>query len=478
MTLRVGYRLGSYDIVGMLGAGAMGEVYRAHDAKLGRDVAIKVLADRLAADPERLARFEREARALAALNHPHIAHVYSFEQLERRAVLVMELVPGEDLAERIVRGAIPLDAAIPIAIQLVVALAAAHAEGIVHRDLKPANIKVRADGVVKVLDFGLAKAVSASGGFDAHGRGNPTEPSESPTMTALAPTLGGVIMGTPAYMAPEQAKGQPVDKRADIWAFGCVLYEMLAGRRAFDGADTTELLAAVVRDNPDWDALPRETPAAIRRLLLRCLAKDRTRRLADISDARLDLDEAQTEPLERSKQPTAATPPERPRPSFASRLAWLGAGVVLLAAALLVIQALTPSSPLPVPQLQRMTNAVGNEESPALVAGWQIRRICRRQGWQAADLRASAHGWRLFPADERRSRSPVAAVDTGLGGRRLLHAGENRRGGRNDLGDPRARRATPAPDGGGQRRRRQSRRPRHRGVPVRRQWHGFGDGRS
>ena len=255
----------------------MGEVYRARDSKLKREVAIKVLPADVAHDRERLARFQREAEVLAALNHPHVAHVYGSEA----NALVMELVGGEDLSERLARGAIPLDEALAIAGQIGDALEAAHEAGIIHRDLKPANVKVTDAGVVKVLDFGLAKALdSAISSPDA---------VNSPTITSPAMTMHGVILGTAAYMAPEQAKGKPVDKRADIWAFGCVLYEMLAGRKAFDGEDVTDMIAAVVSKEPDWTALPESTPAHVRRVLMRCLVKDRKQRLRDIGDARQDL---------------------------------------------------------------------------------------------------------------------------------------------------------------------------------------------
>src|SRR5215210_2056915 len=240
MSLPSGARLGPYAIVSTLGAGGMGEVYRATDTNLRRDVAIKVLPEAFAQDDDRLARFEREARTLASLNHPHIAQIYGLEKSNGVSALVMELVDGEDLSERIARGAIPLEDALPIARQIAEALEAAHEQGIVHRDLKPANIKLRPDGTVKVLDFGLAKALEteSSGTIDA---------SMSPTMTSPAlMSVAGVILGTAAYMAPEQAKGRAVDKRADIWAFGCVLFEMLTGQRAFDGEDITDTIVAVM----------------------------------------------------------------------------------------------------------------------------------------------------------------------------------------------------------------------------------------
>ena len=297
-----GDTIGPYTIVAPLGAGGMGEVYRARDSKLKREVAIKVLPADVANDRERLARFQREAEVLASLNHPHIAHVYGIEDPSTgsgQAALVMELVEGEDLSLRIARGAVPIDEALPIAKQIAEALEAAHDAGIVHRDLKPANIKVRDDGTVKVLDFGLAKALAQGSGIGDQGSGevanSPT--ITSPPMTHLRQGYGGqatavgVILGTAAYMSPEQAKGKAVDKRADIWAFGCVLYEILTGKRAFKGDDVTDIITSVMRDTPDWNALPAHTTPGIRRLLKRCLEKDSRRRLRDIGDARLELED-------------------------------------------------------------------------------------------------------------------------------------------------------------------------------------------
>ena len=283
MSLVSGSRFGSYEIVSLLGSGGMGEVYRARDTKLGRDVALKVLPDSLAHDPERLARFEREAHLLAALNHPAIAHIYGLEDSTGTPALVMELVEGPTLADRIAQGPIPLDEALPMAKQIAEALEAAHEQGIIHRDLKPANIKVRADGTVKVLDFGLAKAFdpAVSSGAGA---------TISPTLSIHA-TQAGIILGTAAYMAPEQARGKTVDRRADIWAFGCVLFEMVTGRRAFDGDDISTTLASVLKTEPDWQLLPPTTPTGLRRLLSRCLRKDPTVRLQAISDARVELGE-------------------------------------------------------------------------------------------------------------------------------------------------------------------------------------------
>ena len=299
MPLSPGTRLASYEIVAALGAGGMGEVYRARDTKLGRDVAIKILPPAFAQDPERVARFQREAQLLAALNHPHIAAIHGLEEAAESPFLVLELVEGETLAERLGRSqdrllqppaeigrerssdrseGIALDEALRIARQIADALQAAHDKGIIHRDLKPANIALTAEGQVKVLDFGLAKALGAAEGARAL---SPLV-TNSPTLT-FNPTMTGMILGTAAYMSPEQAKGRDADKRTDVWAFGCVLFEMLTGKKAFDGEDATDIIAAVVRGEPDWKALPSETPAAIRTLLKGCLEKDRRERIADVS---------------------------------------------------------------------------------------------------------------------------------------------------------------------------------------------------
>jgi serine/threonine-protein kinase len=283
MPLVAGDRLGPYEIVAPLGAGGMGEVYRARDSKLKREVAIKVLPADVANDRERLARFQREAEVLASLNHPHIAHVYGIEA----NALVMELVEGEDLSQRIARGTIPIDETLSIARQIAEALEGAHEAGIIHRDLKPANIKVRDDGTVKVLDFGLAKAQGSGSGDQGSG-----EVANSPTITTPAMTMRGVILGTAAYMSPEQAKGKAVDRRADIWAFGCVLYEMLTGKRAFKGDDVTDIITSVMRDTPDWTALPADTPISIRVLLRRCLDRDPRKRAPHIAIARMAIDDA------------------------------------------------------------------------------------------------------------------------------------------------------------------------------------------
>jgi eukaryotic-like serine/threonine-protein kinase len=276
-------RLGPYEILSALGAGGMGEVYRARDAKLNRDVAIKVLLPAVANDPDRLARFGREAQVLASLNHPNIAHIYGVEESGGARALVMELVEGPTLAERIAQGPIPLDEALPIAKQIAEALETAHELGIIHRDLKPANVKVRADGTVKVLDFGLAKAMEPAAASSATAVNSPT--------ISMHATQAGIILGTAAYMSPEQAKGRAADKRSDVWAFGAVLYEMLSGERAFKGYDISDTLAAVLRQDVDWTALPASTPVSVRRLIARCLDRDVRRRLRDIGEARIVLDD-------------------------------------------------------------------------------------------------------------------------------------------------------------------------------------------
>jgi eukaryotic-like serine/threonine-protein kinase len=293
-----GTRIGPYEIVSSLGAGGMGEVYRAHDPRLNRDVAIKLLPAAFAADAERAARFAREAQTLAALNHPHIAQVYGVENTQGSPALVMELVEGETVAERLARGPIPADESIRIARQIIDALDAAHEAGIIHRDLKPANIKLRPDGTVKVLDFGLAKAME------------PKAPSgalaNSPTFTSPAlMTNAGVVLGTAAYMSPEQARGLAVDRRADIWAFGVVLYEMLTGRDAFAGPTVTDTLAAIVSRDPDWSALPADVPRQVRSVLARCLAKEPKERLRDIADARWELTHTTREEFSTATHPRA-----------------------------------------------------------------------------------------------------------------------------------------------------------------------------
>jgi len=324
MPFTTGTRIGSYEIVSALGAGGMGEVFRARDTKLNRDVAIKVLPDRVASDPERRARFEREAQTLAAFNHPRIAQIYGVIELDDRAgrrtgslALVMEYVDGEELAERLARGPVQVDDAIAVAVQIAEGLEAAHERGIVHRDLKPANVKVTSDGTVKVLDFGLAKAV-----------GSEADPasaiSDSPTFTSpVHVTQVGTLLGTAPYIAPEQVRGKPADRRADIWAFGCVLYEMIVGRPPFRGESLADTLGTIVRDPPRWDELPAATPPGIRRLLKRCLVKDPIRRLRDIGEARIALEDQLTGAADPA---SVSTPPQRPR-----ALRWLATTSIVLA---------------------------------------------------------------------------------------------------------------------------------------------------
>ncbi|MEO6224125.1 MAG: protein kinase [Vicinamibacterales bacterium] len=363
MPLPSGTRIGSYEIVGPLGAGGMGEVYRARDTRLSRDVAIKVLPEVFALDADRLARFEREAKALAALNHPNIAAIYGIES----NALVMELVEGDDLSTQVLRGPMIVADALHIAKQIVDALEAAHEAGIVHRDLKPGNIKVRADGTVKVLDFGLAKATGPDSASEA------SDLMNSPTLTARATQLG-VILGTAAYMAPEQAKGKAVDKRADIWAFGVVLFEMLTGDRAFKGEDISETLASVLTREPNLAALPAGTPRALHRLIGRCLTRDPRLRLRDIGDARFDLAEAE-------RGPDIATPTVAPARTSRALVAGL-ATVALLASVstgwLLLRPGDTPSSP-------PVHLSIALPEGHSLVSGPAISRDGRRVAFVSTD---------------------------------------------------------------------------------------------
>ena len=341
MSLAAGTRIGSFQVIEPIGAGGMGEVYRARDTRLGRDVALKILPTAFALDPERLARFEREARMLASLNHPRIAQVHGFEEAAApngeapMHALIMELVEGEDLAHTIARGPIPTPEAIAIAADIADALDAAHAIGIIHRDLKPGNVRIRRDGGVKLLDFGLAKPNEGSGLFNE-------ALDNSPTISSPAITNRGVILGTAAYMAPEQAKGKVVDKRVDVWALGVVLYEMLSGRRPFRGSDSTEIIAQILERDPDWTALPRDTPPHVRRLLQRCLEKDRRRRMRDCGDVMLELAEPVTGPE------VSATP------NHAIRLVLVAvACLVIGAAAVFLSGVMGPAPPGPSPRVAR-----------------------------------------------------------------------------------------------------------------------------
>jgi eukaryotic-like serine/threonine-protein kinase len=362
MGLATGSRLGPYEILGPLGAGGMGEVYRARDTNLSRDVAIKVLPESFANDPDRLARFEREARTLATLNHTNIAQVYGLETSGPVRALAMELVEGEELAVRLARGAIPIDEALPIARQITVGLEAAHDRGIIHRDLKPANLKIRPDGTVKVLDFGLAKALDADARDGAL--------SNSPTLLTSMP---GVILGTALYMSPEQARGKAVDEQADIWAFGCVLFEMLTGKRAFAGDTVSDVVASILKTEPDWSTLPVATPAAIRRLLVRCLTKDTRGRLHDIADARLEIDEAQ-------RGPSAVV--ARATPRRGERLAWIAALTVAWLTAVVLGFVLATRSVPSVPEMRfEITTPPSTDASLALSAdGQQIAFVATDAG--------------------------------------------------------------------------------------------------
>ena len=334
-----GQSLGVYHILDILGVGGMGEVYRARDTRLGRDVAVKVLPHLFSADPERLARFEREARLLASLNHPHIAAIYGFEETASIHALVLELVEGPTLAERLQRGPLPIAEAVRIARQITDALEAAHERGIVHRDLKPQNIKVKPDGTVKVLDFGLAKATMAA----AHdGDGVPA------STTPIDGTREGVILGTTRYMSPEQSRGHAVDKRTDIWAFGCVFYEMLTGRATFAGETISDTLAAVLKQEPDWRALPADTPPGVRSLLRRCLKKDPVDRLHDIADARIEIQEFIAEPAA-----TRPTGPPHAAVRWTRTIPWVvAAGAIAMA--LLVVQQGTRQTGSPAGSVTRL----------------------------------------------------------------------------------------------------------------------------
>ena len=356
MSLAAGHKLAHYEVLELIGKGGMGEVYRARDGKLGRDVAIKVLPDELAENKERLARFKREAKVLASLNHPGIAAIYGLEESEGTHYLILELVPGETLAERIARGPIPVDEALQIAIQIAEALEEAHEHGIVHRDLKPANIKITPDGKVKVLDFGLAKAfVEESPEGDS---------SMSPTITRDA-TRVGVILGTAAYMSPEQAKGKTVDKRADVWAFGAVLYEMLTGKRAFVGEDVSETLARVLTKEPEWDALSPAAPATLRRTLKLCLTKDMKRRVRDIGDVRLAMEGVFDTATEDVSSVNAS------RPAGLRSLVLVGLAGLIVGGVLVGIAARSRTRPTPAPVSRftlQLTSPLAIAPGPPLIA--------------------------------------------------------------------------------------------------------------
>ena len=395
MALAAGAHLGPYEIVAPLGAGGMGEVYRAHDAKLGRDVALKILPESVVHDPDRIARFRREGQVLAALNHPHIAVIYGLEDGADVHALVMELVEGPTLADRIARGPIPLDEALPIARQIAEALEAAHDQGIIHRDLKPANIKLREDGTAKVLDFGLAKAMEPA---------TSTSPglSRSPTITTPAMTQAGMILGTVAYMSPEQARGKAVDRRGDIWAFGCVLYEMVTGTRAFPGDDVTDTIVAVISKEPDWHALP-PAAAVVRPLLVRCLKKDPKTRMRDIGEARLQIDDLIT-----GSRDATAVQGEAADTATSSRRVWPSAAAALAVGAFALGAFVTwiaerPSAPASVVPVR--FNLVLPDSRPfATTAGGR-------------ELAISSGGTHLAYI-----AGPVVGVTAGLGGQLVVRA--------------------------------------------------------
>ncbi len=391
----------------------MGEVYRATDTKLKRQVAIKVLPPSLVADRDRLARFQREAEVLASLNHPHIAAIYGLEESEGVTALVMKLVEGDDLSQRIARlrapgasarqAGMPLDEALPIAKQIAEALEAAHEQGIIHRDLKPANIKVRPDGTVKVLDFGLAKAMDPAATSSA-------EAMNSPTLSMHA-TQAGIILGTAAYMAPEQASGKAVDKRADVWSFGVVLLEMLTGQRLFDGETVSHTLADVLRGPIDFNGLPAATPTAIRDLLRRCLTRDVKKRTRDIGDARIAIEDVLGGGADE-ETPAAALPvPAAPRSVVARALPWVIASVaVVVAGVLLMLWAPGRSAPVPAPQ--RLLVSIGADTSLSFSRG--ASAVLSPDGTTLAFVGQQAGQARLFitssiscrPAHSRAPRVP------------------------------------------------------------------------
>jgi eukaryotic-like serine/threonine-protein kinase len=388
MALIAGTKLGFYEVLSQIGAGGMGEVYRARDSKLGREVAIKVLPEAFAHDADRLSRFQREAKMLASLNHPNIATIHGLEQSGGTSYLVMELVSGETLAERVKAGPLGIEEALKIAVQIAEALEAAHEKNIIHRDLKPANVKVTPEGKVKVLDFGLAKAFAGDGAND--------DPSNSPTLSAAA-TMQGTILGTAAYMSPEQARGKSVDKRTDIWAFGCVLYELLTGKQAFQGETTTEILAAVLRGEPDWQALPEPTPFSIRALLRRCLQKEMNKRARDAGDARIEIEETLAAPVAAELTTTA---PAKGIRSLGRRGLILSLGSLLVGGGIIGFAAwkLKPA-PAPSPRpVSRLTitlppgqQLAGLDIGPAVALspdGTRLAYVARQGGNQRLYLRA------------------------------------------------------------------------------------------
>ncbi len=364
MPLAAGDRVGPYEILAPIGAGGMGEVYRARDTRLKREVAVKVLGDAFARDPERMARFQREAQLLASLNHPNIATIYGVEE----CALAMELVEGETLASRV-----PLETALEYARQIAEALEYAHERGVIHRDLKPANVKVTPEGVVKLLDFGLAKAIEDP-------RVATEDLANSPTLT-LGASRVGVIMGTAAYMSPEQASGKPVDRRADIWSFGAVVYEMLSGRPAFAGESVSDTLATVLKLDPDWSALPASAPASIKKLVRRCLTKERKQRLQAIGEARICIAEAQAgAPLDETVTRSAVAP--------RSIVPWVAAGVLAAVAALASWVAWRATRPVEHP-LMRLNVELG----PDTALARDVRQTGVVSGRNHADGNYTRRGW-------------------------------------------------------------------------------------
>ena len=403
MSLSPGTKIAHYEIREPIGKGGMGEVYRATDTKLGREVAIKVLPDEFAKDAQRLARFEREAKLLASLNHPNIASIYGFEESDGVTALVLELVEGPTLAERIAKGLVPVDETVVIARQMADALEAGHEVGVIHRDLKPANVKIKEDGTVKVLDYGLAKALEGESE-----RGANSELSQSPTLTRQGTQIG-VILGTAAYMSPEQAKGKRVDRRSDIWAFGTVVYEMLTGRRAFQGDDISDTLAAVLRAEVDWVHLPAKTPPGVRRLLERCLTRDPVERLHDIADARLELRDLRKE--YRESQGPVAT---RGLARWAVAAIALGSAVIggLIGSAIVPDRATSKpnarfSIPTPAPPVARTTRTGswiaiapdGSRIAYAALDGLYVRRLDAPE-FRRLDATEGAHGPFFSPDGE------------------------------------------------------------------------------
>jgi len=394
MTLSAGEMLGAYEVVGSLGAGGMGEVYRARDTRLKRDVAIKILPEAFSLDTERVARFQREAEVLASLNHRHIAAIYDFVDVGLSPFLVLELVEGETLADRIERGRIPIREALRFATQIAEALEVAHEKGIIHRDVKPANIKITPDGNVKVLDYGLAKVRELEGGR--------SDLSNSPTILA---TSAGMMMGTTPYLSPEQANGRPATRSSDLWAFGCVLYEMLTGRRPFEGDTVTAILAEILKTDPDWRRLPAETPEGIRRLLRRCLRKEPAHRLRDAGDARIEIDEAQRS-AELDGRGSQIPPGRR------ERIAWASAfGLVTLIAVLLGVRVFRPVPTVPEARLEINTPPTRDPSLAIAPDGLKIVFTASSAGQTELWLRSlDSPSARPLPGTERAS-SPFWSPD-------------------------------------------------------------------